>query len=131
MQSDFMAGEQSDLARLRNYYTTLAEQLGVPAAEPEMTADEREAARLYPVRKASSPGAAQPGGGPPFGQGQGQGAALTGFHASEARNFADGNHSILQIRNRISAELGPADLKRVIEFFRNLERAGQMEIRQR
>jgi len=130
MQSDLLTGEQADLARLRSYYTALAEQLGVPAAEPELTAEEREAARLYPVKKPSPAGAA-----PQQLMGQffqpGRPTTLMGFHASEARAFADGNHSILQIRNRISAELGPVDVAKVTAFFRDLEKAGQIEIRQR
>ena len=42
----------------------------------------------------------------------------------EARNFADGQHSILDIRNAIAAEFGPVALDAVTRFFRDAERAG-------
>lgn len=44
--------------------------------------------------------------------------------AMEARNFADGQHSILDVRNAISAELGPIALDDVTRFFRDAETAG-------
>jgi hypothetical protein len=42
----------------------------------------------------------------------------------EARNFADGTRSILDIRNAISAEFQPVALAKVVEYFRGLEAAG-------
>lgn len=61
----------------------------------------------------------------------GPNALIPGTGASEARLFADGKRSILDIRDAVSAEFGPQDTGKFIEFFRGLEKAGQFEIVQR
>jgi len=125
MEADLRAGQAADLTRLRSAFQSLAEQLGVSPAEPDLTPAERTAAALIPVRK-TLPSPAAPGFPQPS-----SGETLTGFHAMEARAFADGTRSILEIRHRISAELGPVAVERVIAFFRELEKRGEFEIRQR
>ena len=50
--------------------------------------------------------------------------ALQGYYAMEARNFADGQRSILDIRNALAAEFGPVPLDDVTRFFRDLEKSG-------
>jgi hypothetical protein len=42
----------------------------------------------------------------------------------EARNFADGQHSLLDIRNALAAEFGPVGLDAVTKFFDEAVTAG-------
>ena len=49
----------------------------------------------------------------------------------EARHFADGSRSILDVRNAISAEFGPVSLDKVAAFFRDLEQSGTWTIETR
>jgi hypothetical protein len=53
---------------------------------------------------------------------------LRGYSSYEALNFADGQRSILDIANAVSAEFGPVRLEDVFAFFRLLERAGLVEL---
>ena len=46
----------------------------------------------------------------------------------EARNFADGTRSILEIRNALAAEFGPVAVDDVVRFFRDAEKAGTFTI---
>ena len=49
----------------------------------------------------------------------------------EARNFADGERSLLDIRNALTAEFGPVTLDDVTKFFRDLEKTGAYTIGQK
>ena len=83
---------------------------------------------VVPVRMPGTP--AQPQG---FG-GSGAAAAqqaLTGYYAMEARNFANGERSILDIRNALAAEFGPVSLDDVTKFFRDAEKAGTYTVSER
>jgi hypothetical protein len=42
----------------------------------------------------------------------------------EARHYADGTRSILDVRNAISAAYGPVSVEKVVAFFRALEQDG-------
>jgi len=115
----FYRGREGDLARLRSAYTLLAQTHGVRAVEPTRTSAERAAARVYPsvkqtshARRTSAPS-----------------NHLRGFHAMEALLFADGTRSVLEIRNAISAELGPVPVESVQAFFDDLAGQGVVEIR--
>ncbi len=57
--------------------------------------------------------------------------ALAGYYAMEARNFADGERSLLDIRNALTAEFGPVTLDDVTRFFRDLEKTGAYTIGQK
>jgi hypothetical protein len=116
-------------------YKAAAARLKVkPLAEPVLNTAEIAASKLIPKRKPGTP--AQPQGGP----GQGPGApstssgqappppALTGYYAMEARNFADAERSILDIRNALAAEFGPVPLDDVTKFFRDSEKSGAYTI---
>ncbi len=72
-----------------------------------------------------NPPAAAPGGAPATPPAA---PTLIGYYTQEARNFADGQRSVLDIRNAISAELGPVPVETVVNFFRNGERQGQYRI---
>jgi hypothetical protein len=103
-------GEPADTNRVKNYSRLVAgsEVSWKPAATDE------ESARLIPVRKP----APADGGGRGGGGGRGAAGALAGFYAQEARQFADGKRSVLEIRDAISAEFGPVDSGKVLEFFK-------------
>jgi hypothetical protein len=128
IEAELRAGQTNDLARLRGAFQTLAEHFGISSAEPELTPTERTAAQLIPVKKTTAASAPSAGFGSPQPSGS---ETLTGFHAMEARAYADGTRSILEIRQHISAELGPVPIERVIAFFRALEKRGEVEIRSR
>ena len=118
-------GEPADTSLVKNYSRLVAggEATWKPAATDE------ESARLIPVHKptpaaadAAGRGGAGGGGGGSGGAGGGggrggAGGALAGFYAQEARQFADGKRSVLEIRDAISAEFGPVDSGKVLEFF--------------
>jgi hypothetical protein len=117
--------EPLDTARVKMSYRVAAARLKVPAVEtPALTDDEKAAALLIPSKK--------PGVEPqPFGPRAVPGAPpppLAGYYAMEARNFADGKHSILDVRNAIAAEFGPVALSNVVQFFRDAEKAGTFTI---
>ncbi len=111
-------------------YRAAAARLKVtPVETPVPTAAEAAASKLMPKRKPGTP--AQPQGGGPGAGGQGAPAttlALSGYYAMEAGNFADGQRSILDIRNAIAAEFGPVSLDDVTRFFRDLEKTGAYTI---
>jgi hypothetical protein len=106
-------------------YTAKAKRLGVTVAlTPTLTASEQAASKLVPTRKEQAAGGRGGGGGGGGGAGANPAPALTGYYAQEARNFADGVRSILDIRNAISAEFGPVKVDDVVRFFREGEAAG-------
>jgi hypothetical protein len=126
--------EQQQFAMVKLAYRAAAARLKVTPVDPPLpTAEEAAAAKLVPKRKPGTP--AQPQGGGPGGGGSpaaGQeGApppALAGYYAMEARNFADGERSLLDIRNALAAEFGPVTLDDVTKFFRDLEKTGAYTI---
>jgi hypothetical protein len=128
-----MQHQQNAMVQLA--YRAAAARLKVtPVVTPVPTDGEKIAARLIPVRKPGTPVqplGGGPGGGPSTGPGQAGNAAapaLTGYYAMEARNFANGERSILDIRNAIAAEFGPVPLDDVTKFFRDLEKTGAYTI---
>ena len=129
------SGEASDLARLQQY----ASFVGADVSAKAPTADESKAAKLVPVRLKPAP---QGGGG--GGGGAAQGAAASDptapapdpaeasrrqYDAMEMRGFADGKRSILDIRNALSAEYGPHDVAKVVEFFEGAAKTGEFELK--
>ena len=117
-QSFVETGEPADLSRVKNYSSLVAGEM--PEGKPSAT--EEEALRLIPIRKKPAPQTGGPGGG-------GANAPLVGFYAQEARNFANGQRTVLDIRDAISAEFGPVDAEKVIAFFRGLEKTGEFELK--
>src|SRR5258708_24486455 len=116
-------GEKTDAARLKEYATLIRHE---PPVMYTMNAAEKEAASLVPVRKKPAPQGFGGGGG--GGAGQGNRAPLAGFNAMEARNFADGKRTILDIRDAVSAEFGALDASKFVEFFRQLEKTGEFAL---
>ena len=52
-----------------------------------------------------------------------------GYMAYEALNFADGNRTLVEIRNALSAEFEPVSLSEVTQYFRFMEELGVVEMR--
>ncbi len=124
--------EQQQFVMVRLAYRAASARLKVtPVETPVMTVAEKTASALLPVRKSGTPAQAQgfnPGGPADAAQGAPPPPALSGYYAMEARNFADGQRSILDIRNALAAEFGPVSLDDVTRFFRNLEKIGAYAI---
>ncbi len=119
LEQTLSAQEPIDVARVKLAYRAQAARLGVPAQETIVLNDvEKAAAKMFPAKKANAPA---PQG---FGGGGGAAGPLVGYYVQEARNFADGQHSVLEIRNAISAEFGPVPVQNVIDFFRAAEKDG-------
>ena len=110
-------GRTADLARLNDYA-----KVTLGSTEIKLSPSEEEASKLIPRPKPGAP--PQPQG---FGRGGPQ-PAVPGTGAQEARLFADGHRSILDIRDAVSAEFFPIDAAKFIEYFRSLEKSGQFEI---
>jgi hypothetical protein len=107
-------GLPADLGRVKNYSKEVA---GAEVQWKPGPSDE-EASKLIPVRKAGAANPAGFGGGGGGGRGA-QTGPLVGFYAQEAREFADGKRTILQIRDAISAEFGPVETSKVLEYFKS------------
>lgn len=115
----FTRTRDQDLAQIDLAYRQIAgvSRLAKAASNPA----EQRAARAYPTFQWD--GVLRPTSAPS--------SALRGFHAMEALWFADGTRSILEIRNAISAELGPVPLENVQRFFDELEERGTVQVRRR
>ena len=110
-------GRAADLKRLETY----AKSAG--STEIRLTSDDEEASKLIPRKKPGAP--AQQG----FGGGRGGApTAVPGSGAQEARLFADGKRTILEIRDAVSAEFFPIEAGKFIQYFRELEKQGEFEI---
>jgi hypothetical protein len=123
--------EQQQFTMVQLAYRSTAARLKVtPVDEPVLSAAETSASKLIPKRKPGTP--AQPqGGAQAAGPGNAPPPALSGYYAMEARNFADGERSLLDVRNAIAAEFGPVSLDDVTRFFRDLEKTGAYTIVQK
>ncbi|MEO8026143.1 MAG: M28 family peptidase [Bryobacteraceae bacterium] len=113
-------GLTADTERVKTY----AKVRGISASQ--MTAEESEAAKWIPVRKKLDAPQGFGGGG---GRGQVDGTKLNGMGASEAKAFADGKRSILEIRDHVSSEFGAMDSKLFIDYFQDLAKKGDFELR--
>ena len=129
--------EQQQFEMVRLAYRGAAARLKVtPVDVPVPSAAETTASKLIPKRKPGTPaqpqGSGPGGGGGAAAQAPGQPApALSGYYAMEARNFADGERSLLDVRNALAAEFGPVSLEDVTRFFRDLEKTGAYTIVQK
>jgi hypothetical protein len=116
------AGENIDLERVKAAYLAKCTALDLePIVDPPLSAEEREADRLIPKKKKGMGPATVSRGD----------AVLERYYDVEARHFADGSRSILDVRNAISAEFGPVALEKVVAFFRALEESGTWTIETR
>ena len=96
---------------------------------PVLTDAETAASKLIPSKKPGT--ATQPSGPPAPRDPNAPPPPLAGYYAMEARNFADGTRSILEIRNALAAEFGPVAVDDVVRFFRDAEKAGTFTVTER
>lgn len=128
LDKNFSDGLDRHLAQLKLEYQAMAGAMHTPATEPTLSDAEKAASLLYPRPKPGTPRQPQGFGG---GGGGGRNQApppLVGYYIMEARNFADGDHSLLDIRNALSAEFVPIPVENVERYFRELEQQGGWEI---
>ncbi len=121
------SGIAADTTRFKSYASALGRGAELQSVD-KMDDDEMAAAKLVPVRKKPTPTGF--GGG---GAGRQQGgdraeASRTQYNTMEMRYLADGKHSLLDIRNAVSAEYGPVPVAKVTEFFKGLEKTGEFEL---
>jgi len=113
-------GIQADTARIKAY----AAARGI--ADAPLTPAEAEAAKLIPVLKPAEPGRGMMGGG---GRGGAQPAGLTGMGAQEARAFANGARSVLDIADAVSSEFGAIDVQLFVDYFKEQAKAKTLELK--
>ena len=113
-------------------YALRAVQLHVPAAEPSVTAEEKEAStlRVECVHGSSFSGCnAAPGA--TGGRGGGRGAAASGLpqHMTAEATILLGQHkTALEIRDFLSGEFEPVPLADVMRYLRAREQAGAITL---
>ena len=129
IEKSVMVTEPQDVARLQAVYRAIAIQRGQPVTlTPVVTTEESAAMTMFPRPKGGDPYVDFTAPGQPT---MHPGQREFALYDEEARNFADGSRSILDIRDAISAELGPIPVGKVVQFFRDLEKTGKWETVQR
>ena len=89
-----------------------------------MSASELRASRIIPIRK--KPDAPGFGGGRNLGPSDAE--KLTGMGLSEAKSFANGKRSVLDIRDAVSSEFGSIDIQLFLAAFEELSKSGDFEL---
>ena len=129
IEKSVVASELSDIARLQAVYRAVAVQRGAtPQLTPRLTDEEVTASTFFPRPKDGNP---YVDFGTPNQPTMHPGQREYALYDEEARNFADGTRSVLEIRDAISAELGPVPVGKVLAFFRELEKSGKWVVEQR
>jgi hypothetical protein len=131
IEKSVLASEPADVAKFQSIYRAVAAQRGQtpPVLTPTLTAAETAASKLYPIHKSANPYDDFAVTGVPAGQpSMHPGRREYALYDEEAINFADGSRSVLDIRDAISAELGPVKVEVVETFFRDLERTGKWSL---
>jgi aminopeptidase YwaD len=122
---------QSRLEDLHRYYTITCKELGAAPQQIQWTAEETEASRIVPRRDPELRG--------PLGRGYLEGrlggearsGELSGMDSRmsyEILNFIDGNRSVLDIRNAVSAEYEPVPVERIKKYIELLAKAGVVNL---
>jgi hypothetical protein len=129
IEKSVIASESADVGRLQAVYRAVALQRGgTPVLTPRLTDDEASAPTFFPRPKDGNPYIDFTAPGQPT---MHPGQREYALYDEEARNFADGTRSVLEIRDAISAELGPVPVGKVMAFFRELEKSGKWVVEQR
>jgi hypothetical protein len=129
IEQSVLASESADVGRVQAVYRAVAQQRGAtPVLTPRQTEEETAASSLVPRPTNGDP---YVDFGTPNQPTMHPGQRQFALYDEEARAFADGTRSILDIRDAISAELGPIALGKVVTFFRDLEKTGKWLIEQR
>jgi len=112
-------------------YRKLCQKLGTKPQKVTLSKEEAELKKFVPVRTESFICPLQRDYlDARLGEGTLKKIKLRGLAAYEALNFADGQRSILDIRNAVSAEFGPVDIQNVYDFFKILEQADLVKFNQ-
>ena len=118
------------VSEVKTAYLLQAVQRSLAAAEPVMTAEEREAAGLVVEPVPPPPGAQGPGGGggSGFRPGGPAGPALPDEFNAELSLLVAKKMTVLQIRDFLSGEFTPLPLSDVLAVLREREKAGSVKI---
>lgn len=112
------------------HYSALCRRLGVKPGPFALTAEEQRLKKVVPVRADDFVCPLQSDYlEDKLGKGILQEIKLRGYAAYEALNFMDGRKSIYDIERAVSAEYGPVDIRDIESFFRILERAGLVSLK--
>ena len=121
--------EESALDALANQYRFTAALAGVKAAVPKVTSEERRLAALVPKRTRLMKGYFDSRAF--LNRLKGEKAPeykLERYEDFEIRNFINGERSILEIRNAVSAEFRPIPLRDVENYIKTLEIGGMVTL---
>ena len=114
----------ADTARIKAY--AAARGIG----DKPLTGTEAEASKLVPVPKpGTSGGMMRFGGGGSRGSGDQGASRLTGMGAQEARAFADGKRTVLDIADAVGSEFGAMDVKLFLDYFKEQARNKALELK--
>ncbi len=111
----------------RRAYENSCRKMGTKPEPLSLTADELKLSRIVPVRAENF---VCPLGSDYLADPEMQELKLPGYSAYEALNFVDGLRSVYEIWRSVAAEFGPVDLQSVYGFFKVLEKAGLMILKQ-
>jgi len=114
--------EKETQSKLTELYKMMCERYGQDAEVPRITEDETYASNITPVSNEKD---SKSGSGI---SGRGGSRRLSQFSRLELMNFIDSGLSILDIQNSISSQFGMVEIKDVIDFYKNLEENGMIEL---
>lgn len=121
--------EKNILSEIQEFYNYICLKNSVRPAEIKLSKEELEASRLIPVRTEKMKRFFNSFG---FREFLGDKKDLPQYNLGpaefEVRNFIDGKRNILEIRNAVSAEYHPIEIKDVINYLKVLESAGFIKI---
>lgn len=121
--------EEKILSETQEFYNYLCSKNSIRPDELKLSKEELEASRLIPVRTEKMKGFFNSFGFREFLRDK---KDLPQYNLGpaefEVRNFIDGKRNILEIRNAVSAEYYPIEIKDVINYLKVLESAGFIKI---
>jgi hypothetical protein len=119
------------IADVQKSYESLCRKMGTKPGPVVLTAEEKMLGRIVPVRvedfvcPLDSDYLLEK-----LGEEALQDINLSENSFYEALNFVDGQRSVLEIAKAVSAEYGPLDAQNVLAFFKVLEKAGLVSLKQ-
>ena len=130
LEENLVANQKLFLREVDEHYRILCQRLSYPSRPITLTEEEKRAAKLVVIRSEDFKG--------PLASGYlaeklgdetiEEKLPLRGNIAYETINFIDGKRSLLDIRNAVSAEYRPIELKSVEAYLRLLEKVGLVRI---
>jgi len=122
LKESLKMGEKGHLELIKKNYEILCEKYNIEPEKIVLTETEKEAAKMIPVLTLKSDNIMSLFR---------LGGKITGSAGDELLCFTDGERSILEIRNAVSAEFYPLKIEDVIEHFKQLEKRGAVEIKEK